>query len=528
MPSTHSGPRWAAIAAAVWAAALAGVAVEAYLTPRGRTVFDIYAHAGRGWRDGDPDLYARQPDTREFFRYSPACAAALAPLAALPPGAGNALWKLANAAVFLAGLAAWCRYALPRPLTPGRTAAMFLLALPVAAGSLRVGQANMLVTGLVLFAAATAARDRWWAAAAYLAAAALVKVFPLALAGLFAVQFWRTIPVRFAATLAVGLAAPFACQAPGYAADQYGHWLRHLAASGELNRERLRSLSRLLEVLGLPVGPAEFLLAGAAAGLLVLGVVSWSAAHGAGRREVLLRAVAWYSVWAVLFVPSAECVTYAVLAPVSAWAVVESFGRPRAWASRTAAVVALVLVGPAVTDAVGSAARGWCDRNAAQAVGALVLAGWLAAELRRPVAGDAVGAVGAAGDGRRPAFGPPTARRGGDRTGDGAMTVRYEPGEGALYVGDRWLGTCVRPGWEPCMNPDESDPASVAEVLNAMCRHLGVGADRLLEFRGGAFGADVSQAGDTGRAEAYPFVCLDTDPTRPVLLVDHFRWAGGG
>jgi hypothetical protein len=92
------------------------------------------------------------------------------------------------------------------------------------------------------------------------------------------------------------------------------------------------------------------------------------------------------------------------------------------------------------------------------------------------------------------------------------MTVRFESGERAFYVGERWLGTHA--------DPSETDPAEVAEVLNAMCRHLGMGTDRLLEFRGGAFGSDFD------RAAAFPFVCLDGDPARPVLLPEHFKRSG--
>ncbi|QJW97787.1 glycosyltransferase family 87 protein [Frigoriglobus tundricola] len=273
---------WPRTVATIWIIACLAIAVAAYLKPRGHTLFDIYVNGIRAWWAGE-DLYGRQPDTNEFYRYSPAFAVVTGPLALLPPGAGNAAWKLSNAAVFALGLFVWCRRGAPWAPSADRTATVFLLALLHANGNLYNGQANLMLTGLVLLGLTAAARDRWWWAAGFLAAATLIKVFPLALALVFAVLFWRTFPARYLAALGAGLVAPLAAQRPDYAFGQLAEWGRHLASSTELNRDRLRSLDKLFEVLGAPIAPVAFAALAAGAGLAVLAVGVWDLRSGSPR-----------------------------------------------------------------------------------------------------------------------------------------------------------------------------------------------------------------------------------------------------
>src|ERR1043165_1990951 len=100
---------WPLFAAVVWVVGLAGLGVEGYLKPTGRTVFDIYRGAGRQWWDGE-DLYGyHQAETRELYRYSPTFTVAEAPFVLLPPGAGNGLWKVVNGGAFALAAWVWCR-----------------------------------------------------------------------------------------------------------------------------------------------------------------------------------------------------------------------------------------------------------------------------------------------------------------------------------------------------------------------------------------------------------------------------------
>ncbi len=341
---------WPLCAAVVWVGLCLAVAISAYITPTAHTVFDIYAIASQAWWAGD-DMFIRQQETHELYRYSPAFAVLVSPFAALPPGCGNALWKLANAGIFLGGLWVWCRRGLPGPLTRDQIAAVFLFAVPAASGSLYIGQANLMMTGLVLLGLTAVAEERWWWAAGYLAAATLFKVFPLALAMVVAVLFWRTFPLRFLVALGIGLAIPFAAQWPEYVCDQTLRWFQHVTASVELNRERLRSLEKMLELSGAPVKPKQFLLLGVVAGAEVLAATLLARWQGVERREVLLRLLAWFLAWVVLFSPSTENATYGILAPVMAWALVDAFGQPGTWLRRIWLLAALYLMGLSGGDA---------------------------------------------------------------------------------------------------------------------------------------------------------------------------------
>ena len=72
--------RWTQLAWTVWLLIVLGLAVYAFLHPSSHTVYDIYSAASRRWLAGE-DAYIR---TREYYRYSPAFAIALSPLAVLP------------------------------------------------------------------------------------------------------------------------------------------------------------------------------------------------------------------------------------------------------------------------------------------------------------------------------------------------------------------------------------------------------------------------------------------------------------
>ena len=68
-------------------------------------------------------------------------------------------------------------------------AILSLLALPVSLHSLYIGQANLLMIGCILFGLAAIPDGRWNRASSWLAAATLIKGYPLALALNYA-QYW--------------------------------------------------------------------------------------------------------------------------------------------------------------------------------------------------------------------------------------------------------------------------------------------------------------------------------------------------
>jgi hypothetical protein len=76
MPETAPTSRfWPRCALVVWLGASLFVAVDAYRNPRGHTLYDIYALGICNWWHA-ADLYPRQQEKGELFRYSPAFAVA--------------------------------------------------------------------------------------------------------------------------------------------------------------------------------------------------------------------------------------------------------------------------------------------------------------------------------------------------------------------------------------------------------------------------------------------------------------------
>jgi hypothetical protein len=214
-----AGRLWLALAALVWAALLGLVCVRGWLAPDVHTCYPFYETAGRRWLRGE-DLYQELHAT---CRYSPLVHSLFAPLSRLPARAGGVAWRLVNAGAYLGGLAAWLRVVAPH-WTAARRGLLWLLVVPLSVSTLNCAQASPLLIGLMLAGTAAAGAGRWNLAAALVAGACLLKVYPVALALLLGVTHPRRFAPRCLAALAVGLALPFLLQDPGYVARQYGNW----------------------------------------------------------------------------------------------------------------------------------------------------------------------------------------------------------------------------------------------------------------------------------------------------------------
>jgi hypothetical protein len=186
--------------------------------------------------------------------------------------------------------------------------------------------------------------------------------------------------VRFAAALALGLVFPLVAQNPEYAARQTGEWLRHLSASADLNRDRLKSLDKLFAGAG--VSRTAFQALAAGAGAVVLAVGALAVRRREPRPAVLLQVGARFVTWVVLFSPSSEAATFSVLGPFLAWATVEAFRRPRAWVERAWLVVCVYLVGPSDGD-TGKLTQWMFETYPATTLGAIGFQLWLGLDLAR-------------------------------------------------------------------------------------------------------------------------------------------------
>jgi hypothetical protein len=376
--SSGAGRRWTRIAAFVWVGLILGLAVFSYRYPWSHTVYDIYSLACRHWWSGQ-DLY--RATATDYYRYSPLFAISMTGWAVLPDSWGGAFWRIFSGSLYAIGLFMWARHVLPTNSSRGERAALFLLVLPLSMHSLQNGQANVVMLGALLLGLAAASREKWNQAAAWLALATLIKVYPLALALLVAALQPRRFLLRYTIALALGLLLPFATQRPDFVLEQYQSWLLHLQDSTTLMRERLRTVEHVFSIYGQPLPPHVLLMVQLLAGLAILGVCLFRKRHTFELREQLHGAFQLFACWVMLFGPATETCTYVVIAPVAAWSLIDAFRQPTSWSRRSVLILSFLMMGPLVTDLASPPLRDFANEHGSQPIGALLLFGYLLVEL---------------------------------------------------------------------------------------------------------------------------------------------------
>lgn len=229
-------------------------------------------------------------------------------------------------------------------------------------------------------------RDRWWSAAALVAAATFIKAYPLAQGLLFAALYIRQFSWRFVVMIIACFAIPFAFQYPDKVVWQYENWFEHLQQSDIINRDRPRSVDHLLDVVGVPISIPMFQLLSTLAGVAILGLCIWYTRQTENRSDLVSRCMMLFSMWVILFGPATEAATYAVAAPVVGWALVESTTARRNWFVRIYLFLSLLLMGPLCTDLPGPLIRKYANEHGSQPAGAILLLIYLLLRFRKPLA----------------------------------------------------------------------------------------------------------------------------------------------
>jgi hypothetical protein len=343
---------WTRLAVVVWATIVVFLGVRCFVQPYHRTLYPTWSTAGADWLAGSDQLYRRtgqQDGLLDTFRYTPFVAATLAPWSLMPERIGGVLWRLFNAGVFLGGAWWWLRSAAPLILSERRRAVFFLCLVPLSLSSLNNGQPNPLVIGFLLAALATAAGERWWLCAAFIAFATALKLYPLALGLILVVCY----PRRFTLPLLVALAAvalvPFALQRPDYVLGQYRVWVGLL----RMNDDRIywpphmayRDLWLLFR-LYLPISLSTYQFIQVAGGAACAALCVALRLRGDETRHVLMSVLALAVCWMLLLGPATESATFILFAPALAWGLLGWTGTARVLAFASAAVlVACVLAG---------------------------------------------------------------------------------------------------------------------------------------------------------------------------------------
>ncbi len=363
---------WAAVG--VWLVFLAVLGWKAAAQPADRSTFPAFVGGAEAWLARD-NLY--QPKHRVTgFRYGPAFAVSMIPLAVLPQWLGSLLWSWLNVAALLIGAWALWRWVLPGLDTPRRRAVFVLLLLPAAVRTLWTAQSNALVFALVACAAAAVVNNRWWLAALLLAAPVQIKVWPVA-AGLLMCACWpRQLSVRYIVCLLAVGAAPLLVADWQYVCDQYRNWYALLTGPA-LERHIYRDAWTIWEVFWPPVNARVYAVLQLASALAVLGLCllkGWQwrreilpgdndpglpePSHGSPgsaqtaaqlrfdrnlafpadatppkaaavfKAKLLTFVLSMWAAWQLTFGPGTERATFGLIAPLNVWAFMTSVSQP--------------------------------------------------------------------------------------------------------------------------------------------------------------------------------------------------------
>jgi hypothetical protein len=296
------------VAAYVIAALLAGI--HKYWLPQKTTAdgvvyyqynnYVIFERSCQHLIDGQ-NLYAAYPhEHMDLFKYSPAFAAAMWPLAQLPDVLGLCLWNIANALILL-----WAIRSLPLP--PTMTALAAWLVWKDQLTSLQNTQSNSIVAALMIFTVIAWERERLAAAAVAVAMSFYLKIF-----GLAAAMLWIVYPHKFRslvwcvlATVAIGC-LPLLLTSPSNTIDQYSNWFTLLNTEYPAS-EGISVMGILHAWFGYQ--GSKLLVVAIGGIMLVAPLLHW---RRHGELEYRLGLLASAMIWVVLFNHRAESATFIV------------------------------------------------------------------------------------------------------------------------------------------------------------------------------------------------------------------------
>jgi hypothetical protein len=306
----------------LWTAVLLGIWIRIGFFTHSHDVFATYADAGRRWSSSLP-LYTY---TRGFV-YSPLVAAFFAPFSWLPISLGSVLWRLMNAAIFVGAIFWWLKAKITDRIPESSYWLVFFLILPLSLGNFNNGQVNPMIIGLLMVAILAAHEKRWTLCVVALGFSAYLKIYPLSVGLLLVLLYPRQLGWRLALALILMGAASFVLQRPGYVLEQYQRWFHTRAADDRrLNMDIApRDFAMILRLLHINLGAQATLLlemiAGAGAAVICFfgRLKKWS------EQRLLICVFTTGTCWMLLFGPTTEDATYAMIAPALAFATVQAF-----------------------------------------------------------------------------------------------------------------------------------------------------------------------------------------------------------
>jgi len=365
----------------LWLAFALALVVKTLAGPEIHTVFPKFAAGAQHWWAGHP-LYADYPKLGPF-RYSPTFSIAMTPFAPAGLGLGGVLWSLINVGAYMWGVQRLARDVLPGKWPPGRVGLLLALALPAAIRGFWNAQSHTLVAACLLLGTAAVVRRRWWLAAALLAATVYLKLAPLAVALLLVALVPASLGPRFLATLLLGGLLPFLTQSPAYVAEQYRAWFDYLVETGSTRWPNFRDARTLWEWAGVTTNLRAYAGLQALAGAMVLAWCWWQKRRSEAQVQTWVTLTLGAGIaYLLLFGPAVESAGYVMLAPLAAWAVLESLEarRGRLLAGATFVLSTVFTFGAAEGALAGAAPV----VTAALPAGTLLFVAWLLDRYSQP------------------------------------------------------------------------------------------------------------------------------------------------
>ncbi len=275
-------------------------------------VYPVFAYSGRCWLEG----LSPYNDPQYLFRYTPLSAAVMTPLALLPDHVGSLLWRWLAFAALLGStvyfhrrvIAPWCTFI--------RLPWLGLAMLPLVVSNLNNGQSNPFLLALILTALASVLAQRWNLAAACLAGAVYLKLYPIALALLLILLYPRELTVRFLVCFILGALLPYLMQNPSYVTEQYQTFFAYSFKDTRMTNileEGNRDMWNILRRMHLPISLTMYRLIQLGSALLLAGLTLWLRPWRREPRTILLIGNLCLA-WMLLMGPATESATYHLLA----------------------------------------------------------------------------------------------------------------------------------------------------------------------------------------------------------------------
>lgn len=363
---------WLLAARVLWFSLGVACGIKALVSPEIHTVYTAFSGATHDWWSNQSLYFQRA------YYYSPTFAVLLTPLAIWSNAIGGILWAAASVTLLWLGLRHFYRVVLPSHGWPAASEGKFLLiALVGSVRSFWSAQSNALLIAMVLLGAVAIVRGKWWRGAWWLAAPIHIKVWPLAVAGLFGAQWARRLAARLpVAVVGLGL-IPFLTKPPAMVIQQYVGWYQCLfqRQAGVIRFTGYRDAWTIWEKLFSPVNPHTYMLVQAAGAAAALAWCLWRQWRGATVRQQVVITIGVWSAWQLMLGPGTERLTYILVAPSLAWATVASYsaGRGRFW-------ITLALITTYIFDLTGlerMTVSAWPAVLIVQPCGVIFFLGWL-------------------------------------------------------------------------------------------------------------------------------------------------------